>query len=190
MSGSIPKENGTMADDALEELGALKTALEALSPLDADARRRAIAWLGSALEVGGQQVQGPHTGLNSGAPTESNLGSPKQFLAQKAPRSDIERVTVLAYYLAHARGKAHFKTAELSTLNTEAAGPRLSNASYAASNAQKKKGYLAAAPGGAKQITARGEALVEALPDYEAAEAAVMAMPGSPRRTPPRRARS
>lgn len=179
-----------MADHAIQELDALKTALEALSPLDADARGRAIAWLGSALEVGGTQMTGPATGPNSDAPGDGDFGPAKQFLAQKAPRSDIERVTVLAYYLTHARGKAHFKTAELSTLNTEAAGPRLSNASYAASNAQKKKGYLAAAPGGAKQITARGEALVNALPDYEAAEAAVVAMPGGPRRTSARRARS
>jgi hypothetical protein len=70
----------------------------------------------------------------------------------------------------------------LSELNLEAAGPRLSNASYAASNATKKMGYLAAAPGGAKQITARGEALVQNLPDRGAAKAAVEALPGKPRR--------
>lgn len=179
-----------MADEAFQEIEALKTAFEALSRLDDEARGRAIAWLGSALEVGGPLTTGQGAGSSSGTTANGDFGSAKQFLAQKAPRSDIERVTVLAYYLAHARGKAHFKTAELSTLNTEAAGARLSNASYAASNAQKKKGYLVAATGGAKQITARGEAFVEALPDYEAAEAAVAAMPGRPRRTSPGRSRS
>lgn len=179
-----------MADETFQEIEALKTALEALSPLDDEARGRAITWLGSALGVEGPHTTGQGTGSSSGTTVNGDLGSPKQFLAQRAPRSDIERVTVLAYYLTHARGKAHFKTAELSTLNTEAAGPRLSNASYAASNAQKKRGYLVAATGGAKQITARGEAFVEALPNYEAAEAAVAAMPGGPRRISPRRSRS
>jgi hypothetical protein len=173
-----------MADGALQELDALKTALDALSHLDPDARGRAIAWLASALEVQGLQTG---QGVGSSSAPIGELGSAKQFLAQKAPRSDLERVTVLAYFLTHARGKAYFKTAELSALNTEAAGPRLSNASYAASNAQKKKGYLAAAPGGGKQITAKGEALVEALPDYEAAEAATAPMHGGRRRTSARR---
>ncbi len=58
----------------------------------------------------------------------------------------------------------HFATKDLSALNTEAAGHTLSNASYAASNATKKGGFLTAAPGGKKQITARGEGLVDGVP--------------------------
>ncbi|HXV56881.1 MAG TPA: hypothetical protein VD704_03355, partial [Gaiellaceae bacterium] len=78
-------------------------------------------------------------------------------------------------------------TSELSSLNTEAAGPRLSNTAYAASNATKKMGYLAAGTPGTKQITKRGEALVENLPDRAAAKAAVDALPGKPRQSGGRR---
>lgn len=174
------------------ELNAIQTALAALWPLDEQARVRAVAGIAGALGVAGTpSVAGHGARLGTHAAVAGDgvqdLGTSKQFLASKAPRSDVERVAVLAYYLTHARGIAHFATKELNELNTEAAGPRFSNASYAASNATKKNGLLAAAPGGKKQITARGEALVEALPDRQAVTAALDSMPGRPRRSAPRR---
>jgi hypothetical protein len=182
-----------VASDPTNELKAMEKALEALEALDGEARERAVAWLAGALGVRpgiagsgtGTTGQGPlFAGGGSGSSADGgDLGTPKQFLARKAPQTDVERIAVLAYYLTHAREIPHFKTKELSELNLEAAGPRLSNASYAASNATKKSGFLAAAPGGTKQITARGEALVEALPDRAAAKAAIDGMPGKPRRS-------
>jgi hypothetical protein len=162
-----------------------------LWPLDQDARGRAVAGIAAALGVTGVSG-GLANGLGADTPGDPgdgtrDLGTPKQFLATKAPRSDVERVAVLAYYLTHARGIPHFATKDLNELNTEAAAPRFSNASYAASNATKKNALLAAAPGGTKQITARGEALVEALPDRQAVAAALDAIPGRTRRTPQRR---
>lgn len=91
----------------------------------------------------------------------------KQFMASKQPKSDMERITCLAYYLNHNRGTNTFKTVELTHLNTEAAQPRFSNASVTARNAVAQQ-YLAPAGGGKKQITQRGEALVDALPDRSA----------------------
>jgi hypothetical protein len=178
-----------MTNGDAKELKAVQDALAALWPLDDEARARAIAGLTGALGVTGSPaagggmkpsvtVGGADAGSSNGA---GDLGTPKQFLALKAPETDVERVTALGYYLTYARENPHFKTKELSELNIEAAGPRLSNASYAASNAQKKMGYLASGPGGTKQITARGEALVENLPDRAAAKAAVEALPGKPR---------
>jgi hypothetical protein len=51
-------------------------------------------------------------------------------------------------------------------LNTEAAWPNFSNPTVAVNNARKDK-YLTPAGKGDKQLTNRGEALVEALPDQE-----------------------
>jgi hypothetical protein len=176
-----------MGNDNDSELSAFQTALAALWPLDVEARGRAVAGLAGALGVTG--APGPRSTLAVSATTDllGELGTPKQFLALKAPRSDVDRIAVLAYYLTHAREMPHFATKDLNELNTEAAGPRFSNPSYAASNATKKSGLLAPAPGGMKQITARGEALVDALPDRQAVTAALDAMPGRPRRATPRR---
>jgi hypothetical protein len=172
------------------ELQAFQAALAALWPLDDEGRRRAVSGLAGALGVAGSGVVAGGAAPRADATftgEAGNLGTPKQFLAAKAPQTDVERIAVLAFYLTRARDTPHFATKELSDLNTEAAGPRFSNASYAASNATKRSGLLAAAPGGKKQITARGEALVEALPDRQAVTAALDAMPARPRRSNPRR---
>jgi hypothetical protein len=98
--------------------------------------------------------------------------SPKEFLRDKHPVTDVERVTCLAYYLAHYRDSPHFKTVDISSLNTEAAQPKFSNASVAVDNA-RGLGYLVAATRGNKQISAVGEKFVELLPDREAAREAM-----------------
>lgn len=92
--------------------------------------------------------------------------SPKVFMVNKKPATDIERIACLAYYLAHNRNTSEFKTEELTELNREAQQVRLSNPSAAARNAVSS-GYLSPAGGGRKQITTTGESLVEALPDRD-----------------------
>jgi hypothetical protein len=179
-----------MAEDPLTELKAMQTAMAALEPLDEEGRGRAVAWLAGALGVSGAAptpgVGAGGTPFGGGGGFSSNgtgeLGTPEEFLAAKAPQTDVERVAVLAYYLTFARGTKEFKTKDLSDLNTEAAWPKLSNPAYAASNAVKKNGFLSPAPGGTRQITSRGKALVNALPDREAAKEALKTMPGKPRR--------
>ena len=179
-----------MTGDPAAELTAMQDALKALAPLDEDGRGRAIAWLAGALGVQtaaptpgaglGRTEFGVGGGFSSNGPRE--LGAPKAFLAHKAPKTDMERIAVLAYYLTHGRNTLYFTTKELNDLNTDAAGPRFSNAAYSASNAMKKSGFLTAAPGGKRQITSRGEALVSALPDRDAAKTALETMSGKPRR--------
>ena len=60
----------------------------------------------------------------------------------------------------------------MSKLNTEAAQAKLSNPSRAIDDATKA-GYLVPATRGNKQISASGEKFVLALPDREAAKAAM-----------------
>ena len=75
----------------------------------------------------------------------------------------------LAFYLTHYQDTAHFKTVDISRLNTEAAQMKFSNAAYAVTNATNA-GLLVSAGKGYKQISAMGERYVEALPDMEAAK--------------------
>lgn len=96
--------------------------------------------------------------------------SPKDFMLEKDPRTDVERVVCLAYYLAHFRAQRYFKTSDISMLNTEAAQRKLSNAAFAVNNAAQT-GYFVPGQGGEKQLSAMGEQYVEALPDRDAAKA-------------------
>ena len=101
--------------------------------------------------------------------SSSEEPAPKEFMLQKRPNTDVERVACLAYYLAHYRDTPYFKTTDISKLNTEAAQTKLSNASNTISNAVKT-GYLTTAAKGMKQLSADGEQYVEALPDRNAAK--------------------
>jgi restriction endonuclease Mrr len=94
---------------------------------------------------------------------------PKDFLFQKQPITDVERIACLAYYLTHYRDTRHFKTIDISKLNTEAAQIKFSNTAYAVVNAVNA-GLLASAGKGFKQLSAIGERYVEALPDRNAAK--------------------
>jgi hypothetical protein len=104
--------------------------------------------------------------------SEDRTMSPKEFLRQKQPRTDVERVACLAYYLTHYRDTPHFKTLDISQLNTEAAQTKFANAAKSVNNASSY-GYLGATTKGNKQLTAAGESFVEALPDREAAKDAM-----------------
>jgi hypothetical protein len=99
----------------------------------------------------------------------------------KMPKTDVQRIACLAYYLTHGREQPHFKTEDLTKLNTEAGGTPLSNPSMAVSNATKQNKFLGAVGEGKKQITALGEDVVTALPDEEAVKA-VLANHRKPRR--------
>lgn len=104
--------------------------------------------------------------------SEDRTMSPKEFLLEKQPRTDVERVTCLAYYLSHYRDTPHFKTIDISKLNTEAAQRKFVNAAKAVDNATRSE-YLVTAVKGQKQIGAIGEVFVDGLPDREAAKSAV-----------------
>lgn len=107
--------------------------------------------------------------LVSREPTFSNRVdlTPKEFLNEKLPRTDIERVACIAYYLAHYRDTPHFKTVDINRVNTEAAQLKFSNATYAVTNAYNR-GLIASAGKGTRQISAQGEHYVAALPDRNA----------------------
>ncbi len=153
--------------------------LSALEPLPSDERVRIINAISSYYGVSrGPDYDRGGNGDQHGAGRERTSErvrysedlsiSPKDFVLEKQPRTDVERIACLAFYLTNYRDTPHFKTIDLSKLNTEAAQPKFANATWAANNALKM-GYLAAAAKGTRQISAAGEQFVRALPDREAA---------------------
>lgn len=164
----------------VDDFEALSTIVGVLKPLEPDAQKRVLqsvqTFLG--LSVPSRSNSEDSSTLPFSGP-ESNGGfsrdrsiSPKEFLRDKHPITDVERVTCLAYYLTHYRETPYFKTLDISSLNTEAAQPKFSNPSVAVDNA-RREGYLVAATKGNKQISAIGEKFVELLPDRDSAREAV-----------------
>lgn len=96
--------------------------------------------------------------------------SVKDFIFEKDPKTEPERMACLAYYLTHFRDTPHFKTVDLTHLNTEAAQRTFSNPAVASSNAIRDGFFVSAPKSGFKQLSAMGERFVHALPDREAAQ--------------------
>ena len=81
-----------------------------------------------------------HSAGHSVAPPIANSRpdiTPKEFILQKQPHTGVERVACLAYYLTHYRDISHFKTLDISKLNTEAAQPKFANAALSVNDASK-----------------------------------------------------
>jgi hypothetical protein len=164
-----------------EELEALKDILARIATMEPDARKRILQTVSTFFNL-----NGPTQSLPATPPHQPRLGgvlgsenrpfsdrqelSPKEFLLAKEPRTDVERVAVLAFYLTHYRGMHHFKTIDISALNTEAAQTKFSNAALSVNNATLA-GFIVPATKGFKQLSALGEQYVQVLPDRDAAKA-------------------
>lgn len=159
------------------DLEILNQILAAFRNLEADSQERMLNTVATFLGLNSRHSlsmsPGPvnHTVAASSQESlfsEDRSISPKQFMFEKQPKTDVEKVACLAYYLTHYRGVQHFKTLDISKLNTEAAQVKFANAAVAVDNAAKR-GYLAPASKGSKQLTALAEQYVLALPDRERA---------------------
>jgi hypothetical protein len=146
-----------------------------LAPLEDESKARLLDTVATFFNINVPTGRVRRGGLEIGAAPATNSEfsdrpqmAPKEFLRDKEPTTDVERVACLGYYLTHYHQQPHFKTLDISKLNTEAAQPKFSNAAYAMDNATKQ-GYLVPAVKGSKQLSAAGEQFVQALPDREAA---------------------
>lgn len=165
--------------DELNIFNEVQSIIDGLIKFDADSRMRIYRTVGTFFGFDDSASGAPQGTGSRIDPTKSprephfsthEAPSPKDFVFQKRPATQIERVACLAYYLTHHRDTPHFKTMDISKLNTEAAQTKLSNASYAVNDATRS-GLLATAAKGMKQLSAMGEKYVEALPDHAAAKA-------------------
>jgi hypothetical protein len=173
------------------ELTAMQKAFDALEGLDADQRKRVVHWLTGSLDIQGLPAE-PDTetasedgdaGVSAGSPSREKPSSgslaqtPKAFLAEKKPTTAVERMACLAFFSAHGRGTPTFKAADLNALNVEAAAAKFTNPGRDFDNADRASGYLVDAGEGKKQLSMRGEAVVNALPDRDAVKKALAEHP-------------
>lgn len=180
---AVSENTPIAASPAVDEAAGLQRIIAELRQLDDDAKLRIIktVCMFFGLSVGDDSavfsVRSTRQSVQASVPefrfSESeSTPTAKRFLSDKAPATDVERVACLAYYLTHYRGTQHFKTKDITELNTEAAQRKFSNTAVAVDNATKT-GYLVPSIKGSKQLSASGEKFVELLPDRDAAKAAV-----------------
>ena len=169
-----------------DEPDVLRVVIDALNRVDVEGRDRILRYVSDFFDLDVRERSRPvavehpsivhmHANASQLNFTDRATLSAKDFLHEKQPKTAVERVACLAYYLANYRDTPHFKTVDISRLNTEAAQLKFSNPAYAVVNATNS-GLLAPAGKGKKQISAIGERFVDALPDREEAKAVLAAM--------------
>lgn len=162
------------------DVAVLSEVVNALNKLDQEGRVRMLQSLATlfgistAIFAGGSAKVTVNTSLHEPRTSfsEDRSMSPKDFVWQKQPKTAIERVACLAYYLTHYKGVQQFKTSDITDLNMEAAQIKFSNPAMMVAEAVRR-GYLVSAGGQLKQLSAMGEQFARLLPDREAAEAAI-----------------
>ena len=179
LSRTEPALQQVLVKAPVAEAEVLHALISGLSRLDREARQRLLNTVATFFDLGPaprrpvasieERAIDMTSDRDTGFASQPQL-SPKDFLIQKEPKTDVERVACLAFYLTYYRESPHFKTPDITNLNREAAHSQFSNASTAVQNATQQ-GYLVAAGKGAKQMSAMGEQYVQALPDKEAAKA-------------------
>jgi len=183
---------GKQADSATKETRAMDTTFTALVDLQADEQERVLAWLAQRLKIAAPTVGtgggGAGTGAGAGAGTAVKIaGTPgttahaRSFMTHKKPGSQQERVACLAFYLSFHKDMPEFKTRDITKMNSDAGQANLSNAAVFMKNAVAAQ-YLSSAGKGMRQLTPRGEALVNALPDRTAVTEALKDHPLSGRK--------
>jgi hypothetical protein len=180
-------------EDNHADSSVLNEVISALNRLPPESRLRVIetvsTFFNARVSISGSSQGGSHVVGALEAPTRSAFSEPrpisaKQFILEKEPRTDVERIACLAFYLTHYADQPHFKTLDLSKLNTDAAQPKFSNAAVSVENATKM-GYLVPAVKGQTQLSAAGERFVQILPDRDAARAAMNSVRSRMRRRSP-----
>lgn len=174
------KSNEDLGLGPVDDIGVFSQIVAAMKPLDKDARLRLFRLLTTYFDIpfsergvrAADWIDTATTQSTAVSFSEDRSVSPKQFLFEKKPVTDIDRIACLAYYLTHYRQIAHFKTLDLSKLNTEAAQIKFSNPTVAVDSAAQA-GILVQAGKGQKQLSAVGEVYVQALPDRIAAKEAI-----------------
>ena len=170
-----------------DEAGVLQLLIGSLSELNEEARVRILNSVATFFGISSptrsteaSPISGPSRTVPHAQPdqqfSDHPVLSPKEFLLEKQPSTDVERVTCLAYYLTHYNDTQQFRTADITKLNTEAAQPQFSNSSLGMKNAVRT-GYLVPAPRKRhRQLSAMGEMFVTALPDRDKARELVRRM--------------
>jgi len=153
--------------DAETELKLLQEILVALQHLSAHSRKKLIKTLLAFFEISPAELVDfdLYNQLAGTGGAAAQTMSPMEFMQNKQPQTDAERVACLGYYLTHFLGTPQFKTSDVSKLNLEAKQQKLGNATKAVNDASRAGYLISTSKKGIRKLSAAGERFVKALPD-------------------------
>jgi hypothetical protein len=166
-----------------------KNEIEALAEIDGllehlkdEERQRIFDYITSKykLVINNQSSSGPGSQTsqnNIGSKSNTVVGDIKSFIIAKKPDSTYERITCLVYYLEKVDKMDGVKNTDIVSAVKNARLSPLSNSTVFINHAVSRYKFLTPLGGGKKGLSARGEALVDALPSRENVAAALAEHP-------------
>lgn len=181
-----------ITENSQKEVDILQKIIKELSALDDEAKKRMINTISTFFQINigtaDSESQVIKRTYISGESSQNIRDfsqhitiSPKEFMLEKNPRTNTDRMACLGFYLTHYRDMPHFKTLDLSKLNTEAAQQKFTNPAQSTKDTTKA-GILVPATKGHKQLSAMGEQYVQALPNKAEAKKILQKMRRSRKR--------
>lgn len=151
----------------INEHDALKVVDLQLEQLSPEERQRVFDWISMKYKITPPTASSSPPGLGAAVPKANLLsnGTVKDFISLKKPDGYYERIACLAYYQEKHENKDGLKTVDIVQANTDAKQTKLPNPSMYVNHAAKTYGFLIPIGKGKKALSARGEAVVDALPD-------------------------
>jgi hypothetical protein len=153
----------------ITEHDALKGIDNMLEPLSDEERKRVLDWVYLKYKIGTTSTPTGAATINASRSETSTAisGSIKDFLMQKRPMDTYERIACIVYYMEKIQGIEGVKTSQITQGNKDARQAPFSNPAVFVNHAATRHGLLTPMGGRKKALSARGEAVVEALPDRE-----------------------
>lgn len=163
----------------VSEHDALKVIDLQLEDLSAEERQRVFDWISLKYKITSSQPLSALGGAPPGGNNNNNNnrlpagGTIKDFITLKKPQGFYERIACLVHYLESVQGVTGVKTVDITKANTDAKQTKIPSSSVYVANATKIYGFLISIGAGKKGLSARGEAVVNALPNREAVKTAL-----------------
>jgi hypothetical protein len=129
----LPKDQFQTMADEIQNSGTSFTMvsriIELLEPLAPEDREHVLRTVATWFRVGPSaqseshlsSLAGPAKSLEDEKFSNRPVLSVKDFIFEKNPATEVERMACLAYYLTHFKDTPHFKTVDITHLNTDAA---------------------------------------------------------------------
>lgn len=113
--------------NVLKEITALKKVVEILSPLEEDARRRVLAYAGSAFagKPGGPAPERQQERFRSLVPTDGKPIAPQEYLRRYNYKVMTKRIAVIAVYLERERQMKRFAFRDITEAFRTAKEPKI-----------------------------------------------------------------
>jgi hypothetical protein len=164
----------------ISEITAMQEIDSCLSQLQPEEQLRVFNWISSKYKFGssGKFITSPSSGISKMDNTLEDSGMHiKDFIAAKKPENNYEKIACVAFFLEKFRGMDSFKTVEITKGFQDARLNKMSNPAMFVAETARAYGYLTSIGSAKKGLTARGEALVNALPIRENVTAALTEFP-------------